>query len=88
MSLLTGNFRKPRCTVTTTPNPWLRLPPKLMSQPEFGLPQIRERALVVAVRDGLIARTVDDLWAGYAVSPDALTVKRAIGHLRSLHGGR
>ena len=86
--LLTGNFRKhfdalrqrlQTLGYTTTAETHVLT--------KFGLPQIRERALVVAVRDGLIARTVDDLWAGYAVSPDALTVKRAIGHLRSLHAG-
>lgn len=54
---------------------------------KFGLPQIRERALVVATRDGLKPRTVDDLWRGFALSDDALTVKRAIGHLRPLRAG-
>lgn len=53
----------------------------------FGLPQIRERALVIAVRSGLNVRTLEDLWRGYKVSDDALTVKRSIGYLRSLRAG-
>lgn len=54
---------------------------------KFGLPQIRERALVVATKDGLTSRTVDDLWRGFSLSDDALTVKQAIGHLRPLSAG-
>lgn len=54
---------------------------------KFGLPQIRERALIVAVRGRLVPRTVEDLWEGYVVTADALTVERAIGHLPSLHAG-
>ena len=53
----------------------------------FGLPQVRERALVIATRNGVIPRTLEDLWEGYAVSADALSVKRAIGHLSSLEAG-
>ncbi|NKV31156.1 DNA (cytosine-5-)-methyltransferase [Rhodococcus hoagii] len=53
----------------------------------FGLPQIRERALVVATKSGLTPRTLEDLWDGYRVSSDAVTVKRAIGHLPSLRDG-
>lgn len=54
---------------------------------KFGLPQVRERALVVAVRGDLPLRTLDDLWRGFKVSDDALTVKRAIGHLRPTEAG-
>lgn len=53
----------------------------------FGLPQVRERALVVATRKELQPRTLEDLWAGYRVSSDAATVKRAIGQLKSLSAG-
>jgi DNA (cytosine-5)-methyltransferase 1 len=53
----------------------------------FGLPQKRERALVVAVRDGLPARSMSDLWAGLAVRPDATTVRRAIAHLPPVAAG-
>lgn len=54
----------------------------------FGLPQVRERALVIAVRDGLPVRTLEDMWRGHAVTGDALTVKRAIGSLPSLRAGQ
>jgi DNA (cytosine-5)-methyltransferase 1 len=54
---------------------------------EMGLPQRRERALVVAVRPGLPTLTLSDLWDGLAVRPDATTVRRAIAHLPSLGAG-
>ncbi|RIK08228.1 MAG: DNA cytosine methyltransferase [Acidobacteria bacterium] len=47
----------------------------------FGLPQQRERALIVAVRTDLAVRTLEALWDGFRVAPDAITVRRAIGHL-------
>lgn len=47
----------------------------------FGLPQQRERALVIAVRRGLTLRTLEDLWDGYRVNPKAINVRRAIGNL-------
>jgi DNA (cytosine-5)-methyltransferase 1 len=53
----------------------------------FGLPQKRERALVVAVRDGLAALAMSDLWGGLAVRPEATTVRRAIAHLPSVRAG-
>ncbi|MDI9909614.1 DNA cytosine methyltransferase [Rhodococcus sp. IEGM 1406] len=53
----------------------------------FGLPQIRERALIVATRSDVESKTLEDLWDGYRVSPDALTVRRAISHLSSLEPG-
>lgn len=45
----------------------------------FGLPQVRERALVVASRIGP-ARTLEDLWEGWTVSPKA-TVRAALKRL-------
>jgi DNA (cytosine-5)-methyltransferase 1 len=47
----------------------------------FGLPQQRERALVIAAKRGVPLRTVDDLWTGWRVSPSATHVRRAIGSL-------
>jgi DNA (cytosine-5)-methyltransferase 1 len=47
---------------------------------EFGLPQIRERALVVASRVGP-ARILEDLWEGWRVKPEALTVRSALTRL-------
>lgn len=47
----------------------------------FGLPQQRERALVIAVSSDLPLYTLEDLWQGYEVSSQATTVRRAIAHL-------
>ncbi len=56
---------------------------------DFGLPQRRERALVVATASGLPHRTMDDLWAGLRVDAKATHVRRAIWHLPELaNGGR
>jgi DNA (cytosine-5)-methyltransferase 1 len=41
----------------------------------FGLPQIRERALVIAARGNV--KTLDDLWSGIRLAKDAVTVRRA-----------
>ena len=46
----------------------------------FGLPQVRERALIIACRDGQ-ARTLEDLWEGWEVNPAATTVRSALGRL-------
>lgn len=53
----------------------------------FGLPQRRERALVVATTLPAGARGLDALWAGYQVDPAATTVRRAIGALPPLPAG-
>jgi DNA (cytosine-5)-methyltransferase 1 len=50
----------------------------LLSQ--FGLPQDRERALVVASRIGP-ARTLEELWQGWKVRPEAVTVRTALSRL-------
>lgn len=47
---------------------------------KYGLPQIRERAIVVASRICAV-KTLDDLWQGWEVAPESLTVKHAIGRL-------
>jgi DNA (cytosine-5)-methyltransferase 1 len=44
---------------------------------KYGLPQIRERALVIASRASSV-RTLDDLWHGWEVAPEATTVRHAI----------
>lgn len=53
----------------------------------FGLPQRRERALVVAARRPLAVHTLDELWQGWKVRREATTVKRAIGRLPRLKAG-
>jgi DNA (cytosine-5)-methyltransferase 1 len=55
----------------------------------FGLPQVRERALVVASRISK-ARSLEDLWEGWAVRPGTTTVRTALRRLaewRELHPG-
>ena len=46
----------------------------------FGLPQIRERALVVASRIGP-ALSLKDMWERWELSDDSITVRHAISHL-------
>ncbi|GAA3890841.1 DNA cytosine methyltransferase [Saccharothrix violaceirubra] len=53
----------------------------------FGLPQLRERAMVVAVDAGVPLRTLDDLWRNWEVREQALTVRRAIGRLPEVEAG-
>ena len=54
---------------------------------DFGLPQKRERALIIAVRRPLELRTLEDLWAGHVLDPAARTVAHAIGHLPPVEAG-
>ncbi len=54
----------------------------------FGLPQLRERAVVVAVDAGLPLLTPDDLWRGLEIRPSAITVRRAIGRLPAVPAGQ
>ncbi|MGR9109104.1 MAG: DNA cytosine methyltransferase [Gammaproteobacteria bacterium] len=42
----------------------------------FGLPQIRERAVVIAAKQHLPLYTLESLWDGWNVSQEALTVRR------------
>lgn len=60
---------------------------KALMLDRFGLPQRRERALVVAVREGLPLRTLEDLWDGYRVNPEATHVRRAISHFPPVAAG-
>jgi DNA (cytosine-5)-methyltransferase 1 len=46
----------------------------------FGLPQMRERALIVASRIGE-ARSLEDLWQGWVVRTKAMTVRTALQRL-------
>ena len=54
---------------------------------KFGLPQIRERALIVACRDGATPRSMDELWEGFSVDPQCTTVRHAISHLPKIKAG-
>ncbi|MGW5350321.1 DNA cytosine methyltransferase [Streptomyces sp. NPDC004031] len=53
----------------------------------FGLPQQRDRVLVVAVASDLPLYTLEDLWRGYEVSSEAVTVRRAIADLPEISSG-
>ncbi|MGH3277253.1 MAG: DNA cytosine methyltransferase, partial [Streptosporangiaceae bacterium] len=53
----------------------------------FGLPQRRERALLIAARRPLPLRDLTDAWAGWRVSPKATHVRRAIWDLPPVRAG-
>ncbi len=54
---------------------------------EFGLPQRRERAIVIAARRPLRLRSLADLWSGWQVDPKATHVRRAIWDLPPVAAG-
>jgi DNA (cytosine-5)-methyltransferase 1 len=54
---------------------------------DFGLPQRRERAIVVAVSRPLRARSLADLWQGWRVDVKATHVRRAIWDLAPVPAG-
>ncbi|AMY18758.1 MULTISPECIES: DNA cytosine methyltransferase [Nocardiaceae] len=54
---------------------------------ELGLPQKRERSVVVAVRGDRPLMTLTDLWSGWRVRPEAVTVRRAIADLPPVEAG-
>lgn len=53
----------------------------------FGLPQLRERSLMVAVDTGLPLLTMEDLWDGREIRENAVTVRRAISKLPVIEAG-
>ncbi|MCC5974392.1 MAG: DNA cytosine methyltransferase [Rhodobacteraceae bacterium] len=44
----------------------------------FGLPQIRERSIIIAAKENLPLYTLESMWDGWAVKEDAKTVRRAL----------
>ena len=54
---------------------------------EFGLPQNRERALLVAAADNSQIRGLDELWSGFAPSPRSITVRHSISGLPPVVAG-
>jgi DNA (cytosine-5)-methyltransferase 1 len=54
---------------------------------EFGLPQRRERAIVIAVRGQLPLRELTALWDGWRIDPKATHVRRAIWDLPPVPAG-
>jgi DNA (cytosine-5)-methyltransferase 1 len=55
---------------------------------EFGLPQRRERAIIVAVRRPLPLRSLRDLWRGWRIDAKATHVRRAIWDLPPVAAGQ
>jgi DNA (cytosine-5)-methyltransferase 1 len=53
----------------------------------FGLPQRRERALVVATRLPIGAKDLEDLWQGFEIDQKATHVRRCIAHLPAVSAG-
>jgi DNA (cytosine-5)-methyltransferase 1 len=45
----------------------------------FGLPQVRERSIVIAVKERLPLYTLESMWDGWGVKDTAKTVRRALG---------
>lgn len=54
---------------------------------DFGLPQKRERALIIATNRDFKPYGLEDLWQGYTVKKQAITVRRAISSLPKLEAG-
>lgn len=54
----------------------------------FGLPQIRERAVVLGVKQHLPLHTLESLWDGWSVRDEALTVRRAFAKIAAGVPGR
>lgn len=54
---------------------------------DFGLAQRRSRALVVAVKKRYTMHTLEELWEGFGVRPEAKTVRHAISHLQPIGAG-
>ena len=44
----------------------------------FGLPQIRERAIIIAAKEELPLYTLESMWDGWGVKESAKTVRRAL----------
>lgn len=44
----------------------------------FGLPQLRERAIIIAAKERLPLYTLESMWDGWEVKKEATTVRRAI----------
>jgi len=54
---------------------------------KFGLPQIRERAIVIAAKSQHKLQTLDALWSGWFVDDHAITVRRALLAIDPLSDG-
>lgn len=48
----------------------------------FGLPQLRERAIIIAVKERLPLYTLESMWDGWEVKSEAISVRRAMAASR------
>jgi DNA (cytosine-5)-methyltransferase 1 len=79
--LVMGNYKHHHANlVQTLTRAKYRVSSSIHFLDRFGLPQVRERALVIASRIGE-TKTLLDLWAGWAVRPEATTVRVALARL-------
>jgi DNA (cytosine-5)-methyltransferase 1 len=86
--LLTGRFKKHgRNLVRRLESLGYTVVSRVHRLSQFGLPQSRERAVIVGTLAPLVPRTLDDLWDGYRISQAATTVRRAIASLPPLSAG-
>lgn len=53
----------------------------------FGLPQIRERAIIIAAKKHLPLYTFESMWDGWGVKDEALTVRRAFESIDKCSSG-
>lgn len=79
--LITGNYNHHHDALVLALKSWgYEVRSEVHFLHRFGLPQVRERALVVASRIGQ-PRTLSDLWDGWEVTPAATTVRTALDRL-------
>lgn len=78
--LLTGNFRYHFDALKAELKKMgFQIKESVYNLSEFGLPQQRERALVVAAKSPLLPRDLREIWSGVGVRKQACTVRRALG---------
>jgi DNA (cytosine-5)-methyltransferase 1 len=53
----------------------------------FGLPQVRERAIVIAAKESLPLHTLESLWDGWGVGEEALSVRRTFDSISPVAEG-
>lgn len=79
--LIVGNYRHHHTKlVSTLKDAGYHVASSVHFLDRFGLPQIRERALIVASRIGT-AKTLEDLWQGWKVKASSTTVQVALARL-------
>lgn len=86
--LLQGNFTEHfKYLKKTLENAGYRLKYGVHFLSQFGLPQKRERALIIATHGDFEPKGLKQLWENYSVCDDAITVRRAISNLPPINAG-